>query len=56
MARGELVSDALVLAIVRSRLEQRRLPVGWLPPQPGSRPKPSRPCCNELGQQIQLVG
>jgi adenylate kinase len=30
MARGELVSDALVLAIVRSRLEQYQGNSGWL--------------------------
>jgi adenylate kinase len=60
MARGELVSDALVLAIVRSRLEQQAAAGGggWLLdgfprnlPQAGA----LEGLLEELGQQIELV-
>ncbi|MEY3756997.1 MAG: adenylate kinase [Cyanobacteriota bacterium] len=60
MARGELVSDALVLAIVRSRLEQQAAAGGggWLLdgfPRNLSQAEALGQLLEELGQQIELV-
>ena len=64
MARGELVSDALVLAIVRSRLEQQATAGGsagaggWLLdgfPRNLSQAQALGELLEELGQQIELV-
>jgi len=60
MARGELVSDALVLAIVRSRLEQQAAVGGggWLLdgfPRNLSQAEALGQLLEELGQQIELV-
>ena len=56
MARGELVSDALVLAIVRSRLEAHS--GGWLLdwfPRNVAQADALAQLLDELGQQIELV-
>ena len=56
MARGELVSDALVLAIVRSRLESHT--GGWLLdgfPRNVAQADALAQLLDELGQQIELV-
>ncbi|MFO7629621.1 MAG: adenylate kinase [Prochlorococcaceae cyanobacterium] len=56
MARGELVSDGLVLAIVRSRLEQHQ--GGWLLdgfPRNLSQAEALDQLLQELDQQIELV-
>ena len=56
MARGELVSDALVLAIVRSRLEAHT--GGWLLdgfPRNVTQADALAALLEELGQQIELV-
>ena len=56
MARGELVSDALVLAIVRSRLEQHS--GGWLLdgfPRNVAQADALAQLLEELGQQIEAV-
>jgi adenylate kinase len=60
MARGELVSDALVLAIVRSRLEQQGAAggSGWLLdgfPRNVTQADALAALLEELGQQIELV-
>ena len=60
MARGELVSDALVLAIVRSRLEQQAAAGGggWLLdgfPRNVAQADALAQLLDELGQQIELV-
>ncbi len=66
MARGELVSDALVLAIVRSRLEQQAAslsrgeagPAGWLLdgfPRNLAQAEALEALLNELDQPIELV-
>ena len=66
MARGELVSDALVLAIVRSRLEQQAAslsrgeagPSGWLLdgfPRNLAQAEALEALLNELDQPIELV-
>ncbi len=60
MARGELVSDALVLAIVRSRLEQQAGAGGggWLLdgfPRNVAQADALAQLLDELGQQIELV-
>lgn len=60
MARGELVSDALVLAIVRSRLELQSSTqgVGWLLdgfPRNLAQAEALGSLLNELGQPIELV-
>jgi adenylate kinase len=60
MARGELVSDALVLAIVRSRLEQQAAAGGggWLLdgfPRNVAQADALAQLLEELGQQIELV-
>jgi adenylate kinase len=60
MARGELVSDALVLAIVRSRLEQQSTAggSGWLLdgfPRNVAQADALAALLEELGQQIELV-
>ena len=60
MARGELVSDALVLAIVRSRLEHQAAAGGggWLLdgfPRNLSQAEALGQLLEELGQQIELV-
>jgi adenylate kinase len=60
MARGELVSDALVLAIVRSRLEQQQAAggSGWLLdgfPRNVAQADALAALLEELGQQIELV-
>jgi adenylate kinase len=60
MARGELVSDALVLAIVRSRLEQQAAAGGggWLLdgfPRNVAQADALAALLEELGQQIELV-
>lgn len=58
MARGELVSDALVLAIVRSRLEGQSAPGGWLLdgfPRNLSQAEALASLLAELGQPIELV-
>ena len=62
MARGELVSDALVLAIVRSRLEQQAADAagggGWLLdgfPRNVAQADALAQLLEELGQQIELV-
>jgi len=60
MARGELVSDALVLAIVRSRLEQQAAAGGggWLLdgfPRNLSQAEALGQLLEELGQQMELV-
>jgi adenylate kinase len=60
MARGELVSDALVLAIVRSRLEQQSEAgdSGWLLdgfPRNVAQADALSTLLEELGQQIELV-
>jgi adenylate kinase len=60
MARGELVSDALVLAIVRSRLEQQADAGagGWLLdgfPRNVAQADALAALLDELGQQIELV-
>jgi adenylate kinase len=60
MARGELVSDALVLAIVRSRLEQQSSAgaSGWLLdgfPRNVAQADALAALLAELGQQIELV-
>jgi adenylate kinase len=60
MARGELVSDALVLAIVRSRLEQQGSAggSGWLLdgfPRNVAQADALAALLEELGQQIELV-
>jgi adenylate kinase len=60
MGRGELVSDALVLAIVRSRLEQQAAGGGggWLLdgfPRNLSQAEALETLLQELGQQIELV-
>ncbi|SBO43570.1 adenylate kinase [Cyanobium sp. NIES-981] len=60
MARGELVSDALVLAIVRSRLEQQAASGGggWLLdgfPRNVPQAEALESLLEELGQQIELV-
>ena len=60
MARGELVSDALVLAIVRSRLEQQAAygGGGWLLdgfPRNVAQADALAALLEELGQQIELV-
>jgi adenylate kinase len=60
MARGELVSDALVLAIVRSRLEQQSRvgDSGWLLdgfPRNVAQADALASLLEELGQQIELV-
>jgi len=60
MARGELVSDALVLAIVRSRLEQQAATGGggWLLdgfPRNLVQAQALGELLEELGQQIELV-
>jgi adenylate kinase len=60
MARGELVSDALVLAIVRSRLEEQAASGsgGWLLdgfPRNPAQAKALEQLLEELGQQIELV-
>ena len=56
MARGELVSDALVLAIVRSRLQSHS--GGWLLdgfPRNVAQADALAALLEELGQQIELV-
>ena len=56
MARGELVSDALVLAIVRSRLENHS--GGWLLdgfPRNVAQADALAQLLDELGQQIEVV-
>ena len=56
MARGELVSDALVLAIVRSRLQSHS--GGWLLdgfPRNVAQADALAQLLDELGQQIELV-
>jgi adenylate kinase len=56
MARGELVSDALVLAIVRSRLQSHSS--GWLLdgfPRNVAQADALAQLLDELGQQIELV-
>jgi len=56
MARGELVSDALVLAIVRSRLQNHS--GGWLLdgfPRNVAQADALAQLLDELGQQIELV-
>jgi adenylate kinase len=60
MARGELVSDALVLAIVRSRLEAQAAQGGggWLLdgfPRNLAQAEALGQLLDELGQQIELV-
>jgi adenylate kinase len=60
MARGELVSDSLVLAIVRSRLEQQAAAGGggWLLdgfPRNVPQADALATLLDELGQQIELV-
>jgi|LauGreDrversion4_2_1035121.scaffolds.fasta_scaffold207253_4 adenylate kinase len=60
MARGELVSDALVLAIVRSRLEQQAAGGGggWLLdgfPRNVAQADALAQLLTDLGQQIELV-
>ena len=58
MARGELVSDALVLAIVRSRLEQQPSGGGWLLdgfPRNVTQADALSALLDELHQQIELV-
>jgi adenylate kinase len=60
MARGELVSDALVLAIVRGRLEQQQTAGGggWLLdgfPRNVSQADALAALLEELNQQIELV-
>ena len=60
MARGELVSDTLVLAIVRSRLEQQATGGGggWLLdgfPRNVAQADALAQLLEELGQQIELV-
>jgi adenylate kinase len=60
MARGELVSDALVLAIVRSRLEKQAAAGGggWLLdgfPRNVAQADALAALLDELGQQIELV-
>jgi len=60
MARGELVSDALVLAIVRSRLEQQAAAGagGWLLdgfPRNVAQADALAQLLEELGQQIECV-
>jgi adenylate kinase len=60
MARGELVSDALVLAIVRSRLKQQAQAGGggWLLdgfPRNVAQADALAALLEELGQQIELV-
>jgi adenylate kinase len=60
MARGELVSDTLVLAIVRSRLEQQAAAGGggWLLdgfPRNVAQADALAQLLDELGQQIELV-
>jgi len=60
MARGELVSDSLVLAIVRSRLEQQAQAGGggWLLdgfPRNVAQADALAALLEELGQQIELV-
>ena len=60
MARGELVSDTLVLAIVRSRLEQQAAGGGggWLLdgfPRNVAQADALAQLLEELGQQIELV-
>ena len=60
MARGELVSDSLVLAIVRCRLEQQREAAasGWLLdgfPRTVTQADALAALLEELGQQIELV-
>ena len=66
MARGELVSDGLVLAIVRSRLEQQAAslsrgesgPAGWLLdgfPRNLAQAEALEALLNELDQPIELV-
>jgi adenylate kinase len=60
MARGELVSDALVLAIVRSRLEQQQAAGGggWLLdgfPRNRVQAEALGQLLDELGQPIELV-
>ena len=60
MARGELVSDALVLAIVRSRLEQQAVAGGggWLLdgfPRNVAQADALAELLDQLGQQIELV-
>lgn len=58
MARGELVSDALVLAIVRQRLETRSEGEGWLLdgfPRNLQQAEALEILLAELGQPIELV-
>jgi adenylate kinase len=58
MARGELVSDALVLAIVRSRLEHQQPGGGWLLdgfPRNVTQADALTALLDELHQQIELV-
>jgi adenylate kinase len=60
MARGELVSDALVLAIVRSRLEAQAAAggTGWLLdgfPRNLAQAEALGSLLSELGQEIELV-
>jgi adenylate kinase len=60
MARGELVSDALVLAIVRSRLEQQATSGGggWLLdgfPRNLTQAEALEGLLEDLGQQIEVV-
>ena len=60
MARGELVSDALVLAIVRSRLEQQQAAggSGWLLdgfPRNLAQAEALGQLLDDLGQPIELV-
>ncbi|MCP9928538.1 adenylate kinase [Cyanobium sp. CH-040] len=58
MARGELVSDALVLAIVRSRLEGQPQGGGWLLdgfPRNLAQAEALAELLDDLGQPIELV-
>jgi len=58
MARGELVSDALVLAIVRSRLEGQPEDGGWLLdgfPRNLAQAEALAELLEDLGQPIELV-
>jgi adenylate kinase len=58
MARGELVSDALVLAIVRQRLESQSPEHGWLLdgfPRNLAQAEALQSLLAELGQPIELV-
>ncbi|MEO1001965.1 MAG: adenylate kinase [Cyanobacteria bacterium J06638_7] len=58
MARGELVSDALVLAIVRHRLEEQSDGGGWLLdgfPRNLTQAEALAVLLEELGQPIELV-